>query len=74
MIAATVGQPKPWLFYTEFAPVVGELLAMADAFLKIKRVCENQADLNVPAELRFIVNRSREVIAEFEALGPGASR
>ena len=41
---------------------------MADAFAKIRKICTNEANPNVLAEVNFIVNRSREVIAEFDRL------
>lgn len=54
--------------------IVGELLARADAFEKIRKLAAIDIDKNIPAELRYFRARVQDAIREFGELLAASER
>jgi hypothetical protein len=54
--------------------VFGELLALADGFLKVRKLAAIDLNKNVPAELRYFRARVQDAVREFSELQSAAER
>jgi hypothetical protein len=65
---AALANPSPTAFFAAFVNNIGELLAMADAFVKVQKLSTMEVDPNELVDLRFFKKRVHDVIEEFHKL------